>query len=97
MTVVGFLALAVVGLTPAFLAGWLDPGLTSIGIPHVEMARSAVELLVGGPFGRSGAEPSAPAATSWVRMPLHERGSVGPPSRRRKAPVARLRSTGTRP
>jgi hypothetical protein len=25
MTVVGFLALAVVGLTPAFLAGWLDP------------------------------------------------------------------------
>jgi LacI family transcriptional regulator len=53
------------------LASWLRPQLTSIAIPHFDLGRRAVELLLG--------EERAPAVHR-VAMPLRERASVGPPA-----------------
>jgi LacI family transcriptional regulator len=52
------------------LAAWLRPRLTSIAIPHFEMARRAVELLLGGQH-REGVQR--------VEMPVHSRESIAPP------------------
>jgi LacI family transcriptional regulator len=52
------------------LASWLRPQLTSIAIPHFDLGRRAVELLLD----------KAPAqGVHRVPMPLRERASVGPP------------------
>jgi LacI family transcriptional regulator len=74
-------ALAEVGLTipddvsllsfdDSDLASWLRPQLTSIAIPHFELGRRAVELLLSGPPAQG---------IHRVAMPLRERSSVGPP------------------
>lgn len=47
------------------LASYLRPGLTTIGLPHEEMGRKAVELMLGG-IG----------AAQLVEMPVIERGSL---------------------
>jgi LacI family transcriptional regulator len=52
------------------LASWLRPQLTSIAIPHFELGRRAVELLLDG---------SPAEGVHRVAMPLRERASVGPP------------------
>lgn len=55
------------------LAGWLEPGLTSIALPHEELGHRAVELLLNpGPRGRHRRIP----------MRLHARGSIAAPSPR---------------
>ena len=80
---------SVVSFDGSDLAGWLDPGLTSIAIPHFEMGRRAVELLL--------AEVPKPGQVV-VDMPPRLRDSIGPPPRRRRsttASAARVRGQRT--
>jgi LacI family transcriptional regulator len=70
---------SVVSFDDSDLAGWLRPTLTSVAIPHFEMGRRAVELLL---------TPDRPTGVQRVPMPLRTRESVGPP------PVRRRRRTG---
>lgn len=70
--------LSVVSFDDSHLASWLRPGLTSIAIPHFELGRRAVELLLA----------DVPAhEVHRVPMPLRERESVGAP--RSGPPAAR--------
>jgi LacI family transcriptional regulator len=62
---------SVVSFDDSHLASWLRPQLTSLAIPHFELAKRAVELLLAGP-GNGGVHR--------VPMPLRERASVGPPA-----------------
>lgn len=62
---------SVVSFDDSDLAGWLEPGLTSIALPHLEMGRLAVDLLLG---------PESAPAVHLVPMPVHERHSVAPPA-----------------
>ena len=58
------------------LASWLQPQLTSVGIPHFELGRRAVELLL---------TPDRPAGIIRIPMPLQARASIAaPPVRRRR-------------
>jgi LacI family transcriptional regulator len=52
------------------LAGWLRPGLTSVALPHYELGRRAVRVLLG-------SDPADGPQT--VPMPVHERDSIAPP------------------
>jgi LacI family transcriptional regulator len=62
---------SVVSFDDSDLASWVRPGLTSVKIPHFEMARRAVELLVA----------EEPARGEFrIEMPVRLRDSVGPPS-----------------
>jgi LacI family transcriptional regulator len=61
---------SVVSFDDSHLASWMRPQLTSIAIPHFELARRAVELLL------SEQEARGPHR---IPMPLRERASVGPP------------------
>jgi LacI family transcriptional regulator len=61
---------SVVSFDDSDLASWLRPPLTSVAIPHFELGRLAVELLLAGDHGGS---------LHKVPMPLRERASVGPP------------------
>jgi LacI family transcriptional regulator len=61
---------SVVSFDDSELARWLRPKLTSVALPHHEMGRHAVELLLS----------EHPATEiERVTMPLRERLSVGPP------------------
>lgn len=59
---------SVVSFDDSDLAGWLRPQLTSVAIPHLEIGRRAVELLLA---------PSDPPGVVRVPMPLRERESIG--------------------
>ncbi len=61
---------SVVSFDDSDLACWLAPKLTSVAIPHLEMGRRAVELLL---------DPAREAIVHRVPMPLRPRESVGPP------------------
>jgi LacI family transcriptional regulator len=69
---------SVVSFDDSDLASWLRPQLTSVAIPHFELGRRAVELLLANP--RAG-------GAHLVPMPLRQRASVDAPratgSRRR--------------
>ena len=52
------------------IAAWLRPGLSTAALPHEQMGRRAVELLLTGTATNRFLEP----------MPLRRRGSVGPPA-----------------
>jgi len=65
---------SIVSFDDSELAAWLRPQLTSVALPHSEMGRRAVELLLVG---------QAPAGIERVPMPLRERSSVAPPRRSR--------------
>ena len=71
---------SVVSFDDSELAGWLRPQLTSVALPHHELGRRAVELLL-----------SEHPATEIERiaMPVRERLSVGPPRKPARAPVER--------
>lgn len=56
------------------IAGWMRPGLTTFALPHKEMGRMAVELLVK-QIERRGA-PGASPTTHRVPLMLHQRQSV---------------------
>ncbi|MCR6491965.1 LacI family DNA-binding transcriptional regulator [Cellulomonas sp. P24] len=57
------------------LADWLRPGLTTFAIPHHDLGRRAVELLVGS-ITADDASPACESAVHRVSMPLRLRGSV---------------------
>lgn len=59
------------------LAEWLHPGLTTFAIPHYDLGRRAVELLLDA-IPDDGA-PAGAARVHLVPMPLRERGSVAAP------------------
>lgn len=61
---------SVVSFDDSDLAGWLRPALTSVALPHAELGRRAVELLL---------DKDRPSGVVKVPMPLHVRGSIGPP------------------
>lgn len=62
---------SVVSFDDSDLASWLQPQLTSIALPHVELATRAVDLVLTDP-------PDAPAEHR-VPMPVRRRASVAPP------------------
>jgi LacI family transcriptional regulator len=59
------------------LADWLRPGLTTFAIPHYDLGRRSVELLLEA-IPRT---DDSPPAVHRVPMPLRSRGSVAPPRR----------------
>ena len=61
---------SVVSFDDSELAAWLRPAVTSVALPHAELGRRAVELLLDGEL-KPGVER--------IPMPLHERESIGPP------------------
>ena len=62
---------SVVSFDDSDLAAWLQPPLSSVALPHFELGRRAVELLL--------AEDREPGLHT-IPMPLRERASIGPPS-----------------
>ena len=67
--------LSVVSFDDSDLASWMRPGLSSLALPHFELGRRAVEILLS---------DSRPTEIQRVAMPLRERGSIaGPPLRKR--------------
>jgi LacI family transcriptional regulator len=71
---------SVVSFDDSELAGWLRPQLTSVALPHHEMGRRAVELLLS-------EHPTT--EIERIPMPLRERLSVGPPRTPARAPAER--------
>lgn len=63
---------SVIAFDDSDLARWMRPQLSSVTLPHFEIGRCAVEMLLGG--ARSA------GSVSLVPMPLSERGSIGPPA-----------------
>jgi LacI family transcriptional regulator len=63
--------LSVVSFDDSDLAGWLQPALSSVALPHRELATTAVDLLLG--------EGGAPPGECRVAMPLRRRRSIAPP------------------
>ena len=61
---------SVISFDDSDLARWLQPNLSSVAIPHFEMARRAVEILLA---------PHRPPVIERIAMPLRARDSVGPP------------------
>ena len=66
---------SVVSFDDSDLAGWLAPQLTSVAIPHFEMGRRAVEILLS---------EHRPPEVHLVPMTLRERDSIAVPSPRRR-------------
>jgi LacI family transcriptional regulator len=62
--------LSVIAFDDSDLASWLRPKLTSVALPHFELGRHAVELLL---------DPDRTAGTRLIDMPLRSRASIGPP------------------
>lgn len=63
---------SVVSFDDSDLAGWLRPELTSVALPHHELGRRAVQILL---------DPEPIGGPEEVPMPLRERGSVAAPRR----------------
>jgi LacI family transcriptional regulator len=64
--------LSVVSFDDDAIAAWLRPGLSTVALPHEQMGRRAVELLLAG----------TSVDRCLVPMPLRRRGSIGPPPAR---------------
>lgn len=69
---------SVVSFDDSELASWMRPGLTSIALPHHELGRRAVSLLLSGELT---------PAIHWVPMPTRTRESVAAPRRRPPLPA----------
>ena len=54
------------------VASWLRPQLTTIALPHYDLGRKAIEVLVG----KDGDQPDKEAQLHRVPMPLRKRQSV---------------------
>ena len=67
--------LSVVSFDDSDLARWLDPGLSSLAIPHYEMGRRAVEILL---------DHSPGTRIELLPMPFRARESVAPPAAARR-------------
>ena len=71
--------MSIVSFDDAPVAEWLRPGLTTFAIPHYELGRRAVDLLLETISAR-GADGAAPTpAVHRLPMPLRTRASVAPP------------------
>jgi hypothetical protein len=82
--------LSIVSFDDSDLAGWLRPELTSIALPHYELGRCAVRLLLADDRG---------TRTILVPMPVRERESSGRPpigSRPAAGRSGRRRASGCR-
>jgi LacI family transcriptional regulator len=79
--------LSVISFDNSDVARWLDPALSSLALPHFDLGRRAVELLL---------DDDPPHRTQRLPMPLRSRASVAsPPSRRDRGltgPSASLRT-----
>jgi LacI family transcriptional regulator len=64
--------LSVVAFDDSVLADWLQPGLSSVALPHHEMGRLATDLLIKG---------DRHPAVHRIEMLLRHRDSVAPPAR----------------
>lgn len=73
---------SVISFDGSDLAGWLRPELTSVALPHFELGRRAVRLLLA---------PEPVEGVEEVPMPVRERASVAPP---RPGPRAGTRGHG---
>ncbi|GAA2971607.1 LacI family DNA-binding transcriptional regulator [Streptomyces enissocaesilis] len=62
---------SVVSFDDSALASWLRPGLTSVALPHYELGKAAVDLLLNGDQSR---------AVHRIDMPIRTRQSVAPPA-----------------
>jgi LacI family transcriptional regulator len=63
---------SVVSFDDSDLARWMRPQLSSVALPHFELGRRAVELLLS---------DGVAGSVNLVPMPLAERASIGPPPR----------------
>ncbi|MGE3286210.1 MAG: LacI family DNA-binding transcriptional regulator [Pseudonocardia sp.] len=63
---------SVVGFDDSVMAGWMQPGLSSVALPYHEMGRLAADLLIK--------EDRHPVVHT-IGMLLRHRGSIGPPAR----------------
>jgi LacI family transcriptional regulator len=63
---------SVVSFDDSDLASWLHPQLTSVALPHFELGRVAVELLL---------DDSRRNGVHKIPMPLRPRASIAPPAR----------------
>jgi len=63
---------SVVAFDDSVMAGWLQPGLSSVALPHHEMGRLATDLLIKDELHRT---------VHLVAMPLRLRDSIGPAAR----------------
>jgi LacI family transcriptional regulator len=61
---------SIIAFDDSDLARWLRTQLSSVALPHFELGRRAVELLLTG---------GAAAGSQLVPMTLAERGSIAPP------------------
>jgi LacI family transcriptional regulator len=61
--------ISVVAFDDSVMAGWLQPGLSSVALPHFEMGRLATDLLIKDELHRT---------VHLVDMPLRHRDSIGP-------------------
>ncbi len=75
---------SVVSFDDDLIASWVKPQLTTVALPHYELGRAAIELLLDGGQRRDDAEPEV----RRIPMPLRERDSV-----RRRAPARARRRT----
>lgn len=72
--------MSIVSFDDAPIAKWLRPGLTTFAIPHYELGRRAVELVMETIAARGdGGELSSSPVVHRVPMPLRVRESVAPP------------------
>jgi len=74
---------SVISFDDSDLAEWVRPGLTSVGLPHFELGRTATETLLKLPAG--------PPSVRTLLMPLAERSSVAPASPRSRTPTRKHR------
>ena len=74
---------SVISFDDSDLAVWLQPALSSIALPHRELATVAVDLLLG--------DERPDAREHRVPKPLRLRDSVAAPRRSRRDRAARLR------
>jgi LacI family transcriptional regulator len=63
--------LSVIAFDDSDLASWLRPQLTSVALPHFQLGRRGVELLL---------DPDRTPGTHLVEMPLMSRASIAPPA-----------------
>ncbi len=72
--------LSVISFDDSDVASWLQPQLSSVAIPHFELGRRAVEILLS---------ENRPTDIQKVAMPLRERASIAAPPVRKRARRAR--------
>lgn len=71
--------MSIVSFDDAPVAEWLRPGLTTFAIPHYELGRRSVDLVLEAIAGRGKARAPSSAPVHRVPMPLRVRDSVVAP------------------